>query len=242
MTETAIIYQCGACRRYFVDSEVVSVSFGEAVAAIRAGQLEQFVCGREDCAAVVEQNVRTDQERRARRAFCRKKHFRPAARGRHRPANCAAHPACPPDPPLPRRSAQGPDLKEREQRPEVCATGAEYGAPVAPSQEEFESSGAAANQNAKLIEFFSDPRTHGKMWPMVYLQEISGAQRMNNRAIDLRKHFKPLGFGLWNEMLIYKVTGAMHSHYGLFTLEEIRLKEEAWAADQEQRRGQERLV
>jgi hypothetical protein len=224
------ISQCLNCRRYFVDGEVVSVSFGEVAAAFRAGQMEQQACGREDCAAVVAENARADETRRNRRLERRR------ARGGHaqRSTLNAQRSSCPPEAPLPRRSVQGPDAAD--------GTPGTHVETVSPSQADFEASGAAANQNAKLIEFFSDPRTHGKMWPMVYLQEISGAQRMNNRAIDLRRHFKPLGFGLWNEMRPYGPTGALHSHYGLFTLEEIELKEAAWADEQEKRRGQEQLV
>jgi hypothetical protein len=86
------------------------------------------------------------------------------------------------------------------------------------SQSDFESSHAADTQNAKLIEFFSDPKTHGKMFPMPYLEEISGAKRMNNRAIDLRKHFKPLGFDILNEQRQINGSGPLHSHYGIFKI------------------------
>ena len=72
---------------------------------------------------------------------------------------------------------------------------------------------------------------------MVYLEEISGAQRMNNRAIDLRRHFEPLGFGIWNEMKIYPATGALHSHYGIFPLAEVQRRER----ERDERRMQKQL-
>jgi hypothetical protein len=223
MTSTTI-QQCSRCRRFFVEGEIISISIGDGLAAARSGQLEQCDCARPDCAAVAAANAQRDAERQ--RQVCRRS-MQPA---RRQARSNQPHPACP-EPPLPRHSVRGPD----------AATGV-YGAVASPAQADFEASGAADNQNAVLIEFFSDPKTHGKLFPMVYLQEISGAQRMNNRAIDLRKHFRPLGFGLWNEMRPYGPTGAMHSHYGLFTLDEIHRKEADLAEAQEQRRGQAKLV
>jgi hypothetical protein len=103
-------------------------------------------------------------------------------------------------------------------------------------QREFEESGAADNQNAVLIEFFSKPENQKKMFPMVDLQKLSGATRMNNRAIDLRRHFARLGWGVWNELQQYGPTGAMHSHYGLFPLEEVARRTRDRAAIRERRK------
>ena len=186
-------------------------------------------CGLHDCNAVAEQNRQADEERRQRRLARRcgavpRASSRPAWAGR-------AHPACPPERALPRRSVMGPDVAGRE-----------YGEAVKPSQSEFEASGAAESQDAILIKFFEDPKTHGKLFPMIYLEEISGARRMNNRAIALRKHFEPLGFGFWNEQRPFGPTKAMHSHYGLFPLAEIQRMERDLVAEQERRKGQTTLV
>ncbi len=84
------------------------------------------------------------------------------------------------------------------------------------------------------------------MFPMVYLEEISGSKRMNNRAIDLRRHFEPLGFGIWNEMRQVNGQGPCLSHYGLFPIEVVRERERERDALRERRRlakaGQTELV
>lgn len=213
MTATETIWQCSKCLRQHDGAGNVRAAFVSCVPQIGD-------CMLEDCEAVAARNRQADEERHQRRLERRKR-----IKEWHRSSPHARF--------VPPAEARSPLPPERD---EV------YGEPVEASQDAFESSGAAKTQDEILIKFFSDPATHGKMFPMVYLEEISGARRMNNRAIALRRHFEPLGFGLWNEMRIYRPTGELHSHYGLFPLAEIARKQAAAAAAREAKSGQGRFV
>lgn len=92
--------------------------------------------------------------------------------------------------------------------------------PALPSQREFEASGAAGEQNAILIELFARPDNLRKWIPMPYLCDLSGGHHMNNRAIDLRKHFEPRGFTILNRSQQVNGAGAYVSHYAIFPLGE----------------------
>jgi hypothetical protein len=167
-------------------------------------------CGRSDCATLAQEpkvegrrsKVQTSESKRCRSTALE----RPG-----RPVQSAlpvdGMRGCPPDHDEDERSPLDPHPEEK------ISTGI--------SEAAFTAGGHAASQDEKLIAFFSKPEHQGKMFPMVKLEEICGGRRMNNRAIALREYFKPLGFGLWNEMICFGPTNALHSHYGLFPLSVI---------------------
>lgn len=91
--------------------------------------------------------------------------------------------------------------------PAGAVTAAEFG------QEAFQASGAAASQNAKLLEFFLLPHNFGLWFKATFLEELSGATRMNNRAVDLRKELVGRGLYIDNYMIKPNETAAVSSHY-----------------------------
>jgi hypothetical protein len=179
---------------------------------------EDQVCGRPDCAEVAERRERAEV---VKKQFKRNRKFEIRNMKPGQRPGCGAgrelRSSCPPE------SDRVYDDEPRTQR-------------------EFEDSGAAADQNAILIKFFLDEKTTGQPFPMPYLEEISGAKRFNNRAIDLRRHFEPLGFGFYNEQRQVNERGPMLSHYTKLPLAEVeRLEQERKAlraARREEKAGQ----
>jgi len=91
--------------------------------------------------------------------------------------------------------------------PDGAVTAREFG------QEEFQASGAAASQNEKLLEFFRKPQNFGLWFKATFLEELSGATRMNNRAVDLRKVLQCDGLYIDNFMIKPTESSAVSSHY-----------------------------
>ena len=97
------------------------------------------------------------------------------------------------------------------------AIGTNVGAVVeqAFEQRNFQASGLADSQNAKLREFFERPENFGLWFKGRMLEELSGATRMNNRAVDLRPYFLERGLYLDNRPIADKRTGVVASCYRL---------------------------
>jgi hypothetical protein len=91
--------------------------------------------------------------------------------------------------------------------PTDAVTAREFG------QDAFQASGAAASQNAKLLEFFLVPHNFGLWFKATFLEELSGATRMNNRAVDLRKILVERGLYIDNYMIKPTEGGPVSSHY-----------------------------
>ena len=108
-------------------------------------------------------------------------------------------------------------------------------------QRDFEASGAADSQNAKLADFFNpvtQPHNFRKWFKASFLEEMSGSRRMNNRAVDLRRPkaecgpgFLEAGLYLDNCMMRDEHTDKLASYYGLFPIEECKSLD----ADQKQK-------
>ncbi len=115
MTTTETILQCGKCLRQHDGAGVLR--------RFVPGVPELVDCGRDDCAAVAEQN-RLDDAGRQQRRVQRRQARRDVSRHPSRDTRHAIHPACPPERPLPRRSVMGPDLPHAEQQRQFVASGA----------------------------------------------------------------------------------------------------------------------
>lgn len=105
--------------------------------------------------------------------------------------------------PLPYKDSED----DRTLVPQGAVTAREFG------QEEFQASGAAASQNEKLLEFFRKPHNFGLWFKAKFLEDLSGARRMNNRAVDLRKVLQAEGLWIDNFMIKPNEASAVSSHY-----------------------------
>ena len=123
----------------------------------------------------------------------------------------------------------GEESGVRSQKPESVGHGVFTARDT--DQRDFEASGAAASQNAKLVEFFNLPHNFGQWFSSTFLEELSGATRMNNRAIDLREHYRPAGLYVDNCMIKHGETGSRHSHYRICKIEDaVSLNDDQKAA------------
>ena len=237
MNVIAQIVQCPNCLRYVCGGAVLALSFGESAAAVREDRLHSAPCGLPDCDEVVGTNSQRDRARLERRLRNR--------RERHAAAEaCKSAIRPPPAAPNAPRLVRLPYAD-----PEIDATGT--GTPLtqnlgevfpAPGgtpetartfgQRDFEASGAADSQNAKLAEFFNpvkQPHNFRKWFKASFLEEMSGSRRMNNRAVDLRRPmaaggpgFLEAGLYLDNCMLRDAHSDKLASYYGLFPIEECK--------------------
>ncbi|MEI6076722.1 MAG: hypothetical protein WCS94_14160 [Verrucomicrobiota bacterium] len=214
-----IFQQCPHCLRYLLAGEVVRLSVGESLAAVREQRLRMADCGLADCGATVQEN--TDRERSCRqraaidRVTRRDRHAakqecksqRSDVRGqRSEPAR------------MPYKDAE---IKDEEPLP-APPLGVNVGQGIehSLSQHEFKASGQADSQNEKLMEFFSLPHNFNKWFKSTFLEELSGATRMNNRAIDLRPEFIKRGHYIDNCMMTDTNTDRKASYYRVCNIED----------------------
>ena len=64
------------------------------------------------------------------------------------------------------------------------------------------------------------PQNFGKWFKAVFLEELSGATRMNNRAVDLREVFVEMGLYVDNCMMRDEHTDGVCSYYRLCRIED----------------------
>lgn len=227
MPATETIYQCERCLRQH-DGQGSVLPF-RMVSAI--GYLPELrECAVPDCGECVRVNQEREKARRAKNIKS------PARTDRHESAKQCRQMASGLNLEKPlakatlRRIANGAAKRLEESRlpyrddfPEQppTAIGTNVGTVIEKSldQQEFVASGAADTQNAKLLKFFRDPKHFGQWYKSTYLEEISGATRMNNRAVDLRPHFLEGGLYLDNGMMP-DAAGTRASCYRLCKIED----------------------
>lgn len=200
MTASAnIFYSCDNCKRLHDGDGHLS----RPVLCVPVSRL----CFIPDCEAVAEANdaveARRAEARRKSKSECRKQKVEMGngeCEGRKRKAEMGRS-ACPPE-------------RDDVRRPAAVVTAREFG------QHEFQASGAADSQNAKLKEFFLLPQNFGKWFKAVFLEELSGATRMNNRAVDLREVFVEMGLYVDNCMMRDEHTDGVCSYYRLCRIED----------------------
>ena len=217
---TATLHICARCKRHFdAAGAVVALSVPEQFAAFREGRIspETFVCATADCgevAAEIEARERA-QVRRATERHHQHQHHRKAESKRT---------SCQPSTTSPARVAHEParmPYKDAEVAEEAVARPGNGGKVMEPamSQSQFVASGQADSQNAKLLEFFSLPHNFNKWFKSTFLEELSGATRMNNRAIDLRPVFIERGHYIDNCMMTDTHTDRKASYYRVCNIE-----------------------
>jgi hypothetical protein len=156
-----------------------------------------------------------------RRAIARfDRQNRPAARPACHPSPVTRHPPAPVRMPYLESEREFDDQKSeaRSQKPEsVSAAGrVEREAALHSSALDYQ----ADSQNGKLLEFFKKPHNFDKWFKATFLEEISGATRMNNRAIWLRAQFAPAGLYLDQWMISPGQDQPKSSHYRLCRIED----------------------
>ena len=215
--------QCPHCLRYVCGGQVVALSLGEAAAAVREDRLVSAACGLEDCAEVVSLNCQRDQARRERRMANRRERHeaKQECRQQRDQRDAGLHRGKTP------AEARMPYKDPEPDEPATCnlqpapAIGTNVGTVIehSLSQHEFVASGQADSQNAKLLEFFSAPKNFNKWFKSTFLEELSGATRMNNRAVDLRPAFIERGHYIDNCMMTDTHTDRKASYYRVCNIE-----------------------
>lgn len=215
MSETATIYQCPDCLRLFNAA-------GEWLAhPMRAFVPESQGCGAADCAEVTGALQQRERERVARRMERRKRgNVEPRTSNVERRTSNIEHRTSNVQRPRPGRQP----FKENDEdlrRPAPVAvearevvTAREFG------QEDYLASGAADSQNEKLLEFFRKPNNFGRWFKATLLEDLSGARRMNNRAVDLRRMVQPEGLWIDNCMIRDEHSDVMSSCYRICKISE----------------------
>jgi hypothetical protein len=194
------ILQCGLCHRQH-DGAGKLLPFRACLPVLQE-------CGRGDCAEVVAHLLAVERQRRQER-FDRIQAARPVlAHGHQKQRQFSSR--------CDKSEARQPfkeDDREMMVAPSVVVT-----PPL--SQAEYVASGQADSQNAKLLEFLSLPKNFNQWIKSTFLEELSGATRMNNRAVDLRPTFIARGHYLDNCMKTDAGTERKASYYRVCNIEE----------------------
>jgi len=223
-----IIQQCPQCYRYLVDGTVVALSMGDASAAVVADRLVSQACGLPDCELMVQVIRERESSRRQRAAIDRiTRRDRHDAKRECREQRSEVRNQRSEIARMPYKDAEERD-ETGNLKPEVTAApasspfGVNLGQVIehSMSQHDFQASGLADSQNAKLIEFFSKPHNFGLWFKSTMLEELSGATRMNNRAIDLRPVFIERGHYIDNCMMTDTNTDRKASYYRVCNIED----------------------
>ena len=226
MISTESIFQCGVCLRQH-DGQGGVLAFQPPSVVGIPGPL---ACGLGDCLEVQGRRERAEAVKRewrrtnrsakceVRSAKCRSGQ-RATVRGDARPTGESARLPHPQDSNDVRRPVVVDEGLEGSAREDALPTGEVVTAKDF-SQSDFVASNAAASQNARLLEFFLKPHNFGKWFKSTFLEELSGATRMNNRAVDLRPGFIRSGWYLDNCMIRDGHSDKVASHYRLCAIEE----------------------
>lgn len=259
MNTTETIYQCEACQRQFKDDlrGLMLLERPRLVANANFIRCEREDCAAVAAANRLRDQERQHRDCRPYRPVPNRAHVKSACRSAARSGEESEvpRPKFQPAtylerslPPEPQEKLETGDLKP-EPVPLTTNLGAVAGfsevvekvLPAVPGgvaetarsfgQREFEASGAAASQNARLVKFFSEPHNRGKFFKASFLEGMSGSRRMNNRAVDLRKRigeggadagFIEAGLYLDNCMMRDGHTDKLASYYGLFPIAQCR--------------------
>lgn len=226
MNSAVNIYQCPACQRQLVREEASGqlVPLDKMVFCVPT----PLECGLPDCGEVQaefqrrEKAVQTRRMERRRERYEAKQECRAASRPK--PAPARGEPPCR----LPYRDTElaeevaVPAPQPLTQNLGEALARVPAGSVVEPAMDQpaFVASGQADSQNAKLLEFFSQPHNFNKWFKSTFLEELSGATRMNNRAVDLRPVFIARGHYIDNCMITDTHTDRKASHYRVCNIDD----------------------
>ena len=213
MNPTTTICQCQECNRYFIEGAVVAVSFGDAMAAARAGQIQtDFWCGGADCAGIKAQRLQRESEHLKRFHAGGKRHEAARKERREGKEFCrTARVATVARQPY-------PDDDERFSatvEPQPAVAGQSVPALLSPGarQEEFIASGVTAKTDARVRDFLMAEPNFGKWFSRKLLKDVAQNDLINNIADRLRDELILQGMYVDNCMMSTSELGAKSSHY-----------------------------
>lgn len=204
MITTETILQCEVCcRQHDGHLEVLPT---------RAGIPQFAPCGLDDCKEIVRQDEeREERQRLARRQKAKGKRQNQSGNGtRGATRTSCKTPATAPvearqpwkeSPDDTRRPVESAKCEVRSAKSDNGPTGTVTAGSF--GQRDYEASGAGAGANGLLIAFFELPENLNKWFAATWLLDVVAkdkSRHMNNRAVDLRKHFLPSGLYLDNQM------------------------------------------
>lgn len=223
MTDSISILQCSRCERFFdaagglLCPQPTMRSHGMFIA-------QPTVCASADCGAVAAVNeaklrakIHADAVRFRERHGKKEKgerSRRQVAGGIRRNAEFGNYrSSCPPE-------RDWPEAGGDESTVAVATAGER--------QEAFLASGKADSCNDRLLEFFEHVVRAGQLnvwFSRKFLKELCGNDYINNRIVDMRKHFAPKGVKIVNANVAVNEASPAASHYRLMLMSDAEFAE-----------------
>ena len=244
MNTTETIQQCQICLRYFIAGELVALSVGDQLAAMRAGKLESLAdCGQGDCAGVRSARLarETDYLKRFKARGAAARQERQAAKRSCRSLRDSHHKKTEPvreigwmpyaDADLPDADLPDAEVPDAEvpavagAQPLTQAVGVVV--EQALSQEQFVASGKADSANCKLREFFDHAIASGQVgnwFSRKFLKEICANDYINNRIDNLRPVYAARGLKIVNGEVSPDGIKPRTSHYRLLLMTDAEME------------------